>query len=196
MADSTFAAATLDPYAELITTGLALVGGVLLLPELFWFLSGIAVQQQIAAGVLISAAVAVALLVFLVLNYAVQPTAYEIEAGQLVIRRRWARRIRIPFSRIVGVSVAGALADLPRRGLRRAFNAGVFGYHGPFRLDPYGIVFFSATNREKLVAVARHEQMPLIISPTHPRDFVEVLRQAIAGHTQDANAVERLHVAR
>lgn len=191
MAETSFAAAPLDPYAERITTGIAMLGGVLSLPALFWYLSGIAVLQLVVTGVLISAAVALALMVWLMLNYAVQPLAYRIEDDRLVIRRRWVRALRVPFGKIVGVSAASALADMPRRGLRRSFNAGVFGYHGPFQLAPYGRVFFSATSRERLVAVARLDQMPLIISPNRPREFVEVLREALARIPDEGVGVER-----
>jgi len=68
---------------------------------------------------------------------------------------------------------------MPRFGLRRSFNAGVYGYHGPFQLDPYGAVFFVATNRERLVAIARRDKPPLIISPVRPREFVEALRETL-----------------
>ena len=85
----------------------------------------------------------------------------------------------LPFKDIIGVSTAAALADVPRFGLRRSFNAGVYGYQGPFQLDPYGAVFFVATNRERLVALARRGRPPLIISPARPRDFVEALRTAL-----------------
>ena len=85
----------------------------------------------------------------------------------------------LPFKEIIGVSTAAALADVPRFGLRRSFNAGVYGYQGPFRLDPYGAVFFVATNRERLVALARRDRSPLILSPARPREFVEALRAAL-----------------
>jgi PH (Pleckstrin Homology) domain-containing protein len=174
MTTTDFEVAPLDSYAERITMGIALLGGVLMLPALFWFLS-----QIHFAGVVIPVAIAVALAVWLLLNYAVQPTSYMIAADQLVIRRRLARRMRIPLKEIVGVSVAAALADVPRFGLRRSFNAGVFGYQGPFRLDPYGAVFFVATNRARLVAVARLARPPLILSPARSREFVEALRERL-----------------
>lgn len=174
-ASTRFDAAPLDAYAERITTGVALLGGVLMLPALFWFLSGL----RFRSGVLIPVGVAAALAALLLLSYATQPTSYQIDKDQLVIRRRWLRALRFPFKDITGVSGAPALSVVPRSGLRRAFNAGVFGYQGPFQLDPYGRVFFVATNRERLVAVARLERPPLIISPARPRDFVEALREAL-----------------
>ena len=179
MATTAFDSAPLDTYAERITTGIAMLGGILMLPALFWFLSGIHFR-----GVIIPVAIAVALAAWLLLNYAVQPTGYSIETEQLVIRRRWARRMRIPFKEITGVSIATALADVPRFGLRRSFNAGVFGYQGPFQLDPYGTVFFVATNREQLVAIARRSSSPLILSPARPREFVDALREAIIATPQ------------
>lgn len=174
----TFDAAPLDSYAERITTGVALVGGVLMLPALFSFLSGIQ-----AGAVIIGVALAAALAAFLFLNYAVQPTRYEIEADRLLVRRRLWRRTAVPYKRILGVSEAAAMADVPRFGLRQAFNAGVFGYEGPFQLDPYGRIFLSATNRERLVALARLESMPLLISPARPKAFVEALRETLASQS-------------
>ena len=171
--------APLDPYAERITSGIAMLGGVLMLPTLFLYLSGFLLSGVGVTGALITAAVALALAVWLVLNYAVQPSSYEIQAERILIRRRWARAMPVPFKEIVGVSTAEALADVPRFGLRRSFNAGVYGYQGPFRLDPYGAVFFIATNRERLVALARRERSPLIISPARPREFVGALRAAL-----------------
>jgi hypothetical protein len=36
-----------------------------------------------------------------------------------------------------------------------------------------------ATNRERLVALARRDRTPLLISPARPREFVEALRTAL-----------------
>ena len=177
---TSFEAARLDPYAERITTGIAMLGGLLLLPALFLYLSGFLLSGVAITGVLVTVAIALALEVWLVLNYAVQPTSYAIERERLLVRRRWARALPVPFKDITGVSPAAALADVPRFGLRRSFNAGVFGYQGPFDLERYGKVFFSATNRERLVAIGRRDKTPLIISPDRPRDFVEALREALA----------------
>jgi hypothetical protein len=179
MATTSYPAAPLDQYAERITTGIAMLGGVLMLPALFLYLSGFLLTGVGVTGAVVTAAVALALAVWLVLNYAVQPTSYAIEAERVLIRRRWARDMPVPFKEIAAVSTAAALADVPRFGLRRSFNAGVYGYHGPFQLDPYGAVFFVATNRERLVAVARRAAPPLILSPERPREFVEALREAL-----------------
>jgi hypothetical protein len=174
-----FDVAPLDSYAERITSGIALLGGVLMLPTLFLYLSGLLFEGIAPTGALVSSATAAALAAWLLLNYAAQPTRYLIEADRLVIRRRWARAIRVPFKEITGVSPATGLADMPRFGLRRSFNAGVFGYQGPFRLAPYGAVFFVATNRERLIAAARATAPPLILSPARPRAFVDALREAL-----------------
>lgn len=185
---SEFEVAPLDSYAQRISSALSMIGGVLMLPALFWFLSGIGTGF---GSVAISVAVALALVVWLILSYAVAPTVYRIEQRQLVVRRHWWRALRVPLREVTGVSPASALADLHRTGLRRAFNVGVFGYHGRFQLDPYGTVFFSATNRERLVALARRDHPPLIISPARPRDFTEALREALIAQAEHADALSR-----
>ncbi len=196
METASYPVAPLDRYAEQITSGIAMLGGVLMLPTLFLYLSGFLLTGVGVTGAVITAAVALALAAWLVLNYAVQPTSYEIQADRVLIRRRWARAMRLPFKDIIGVSTAAALADVPRFGLRRSFNAGVYGYQGPFRLDPYGAVFFVATNRERLVALARRDRSPLIISPARPREFVEALRTALIKlpETEDVPESSKLRV--
>ncbi len=165
-----FEVAPLDAYASRVTSGLAYLGGLLMLPLLFAYLANLR-----WGGLLIPPALALPLAIFLLLNYAAQPSAYIIEDVALVVRRRWWRALRVPLDVISGASAATYLSDVPRHGLRFAFNPGVFGYLGPFRLAPYGETFFLATNRERLVSVARLGRPPLILSPARPREFVEAL---------------------
>lgn len=186
MSQTTFNAAPLDSYAEQITSGVAMLGGLLTLPALFLYLSGMLLSGVAVTGVVITLAVALAVFIWLLLNYLVQPTLYVIDEHELVIKRRWLRAMRVPFDQISGVSLALGLADVPRFGLRRSFNAGVFGYQGPFQLERYGAVFFAATNRERLVALARRDRTPLILSPARPRDFVEDLRDALSKRPEEA----------
>ncbi|EFO79017.1 hypothetical protein OSCT_3093 [Oscillochloris trichoides DG-6] len=167
-----FEVAPLDAYASRITSGLAYLGGVLMLPLLFAYLANLR-----WAGLIVPAALALPLAIFMLLCYAAQPSLYLIEEYALVIIRRWWRPLRIPFDQVSGASSASTLADVPRSGLRFAFNPGIFGYLGPFRLDPYGETFFLATNRARLVAVARLARPPLILSPARPREFVAALNE-------------------
>lgn len=178
-----FAVAPLDHYATRITMGLAYLGGLLMLPLLFAYLSNLR-----WGGLLVPVALALALALFLLLAYAAQPSAYLIEADELVVQRRWWRPLRVPFDQIDAASPATGLADMPQRGLRFAFNPGVFGYQGPFRLAPYGEAFFLATNRARLVAIARSGRVPLILSPARPRDFLQALEERRAQQAAEALA--------
>lgn len=167
-----FAPAPLDSYAVKVTYGLAYVGGLLVLPQLFAYLANLRWN-----GLQVPLGLAAALALFLLLSYAFQPKAYRIDLDALVIERRWAPAVRIRFDQISGVSPATALADMPRFGLRFAFNPGVFGYQGPFHLDPYGRVALFATNRQRLVAISRYDASVVIISPDRPRDFIAALNE-------------------
>jgi hypothetical protein len=179
--ETSFNAAALDSYAVRITNGVAMLGGILMLPALFLYLSGLLVAGVALTGTIITIAIALTLAVWLTLNYAVQPVAYVVTGDTLVVRRRWARALRIPFKQIMGVSFAGALADVPRFGLRWSFNAGVFGYHGPFQLDPYGNVFFAATNRERLVA---RGTLRCALADHQPRSSTRICRDIPGGIAQ------------
>ena len=83
MDTASYPVAPLDPYAERITSGIAMLGGVLMLPTLFLYLSGFLLTGVGVTGAVITAAVALALAVWLVLNYAVQPASYEIQADRV-----------------------------------------------------------------------------------------------------------------
>lgn len=157
------------------------MGGLLMLPLLFAYLANLRWD-----GLIIPVALALAVALFLLLTYAFQPRQYELGAEALVVRRRLWRPLRIPFAIITAASPASNLADVPQRGLRFAFNAGIFGYQGPFRLAPYGEVFFLATNRSRLVAVARQGRTSLILSPDSPRAFVEALNELRTQRALDA----------
>jgi hypothetical protein len=171
-APSRFEVAPLDEYAQRITSGFAYLGGLLMLPLLFAYLANLRWE-----GLLVPTAVALPLACFLLLSWMAQPQLYELTATELVVRRRRWRPLRVPLALIRGAAVASTMADVPQRRLRFAFNVGVFGYQGPFRLAPYGEAFFLATNRTRLVAVARSERTALILSPARPRQFVETLNE-------------------
>src|SRR3954464_15859308 len=106
METTAYPVAPLDPYAERITSGIAMLGGVLMLPTLFLYLSGFLLTGVGVTGAVITAAVALTLAVWLVLNYRAQPPSYEIRADRVLIRRRWARAMPLPFKDLVGVSTA------------------------------------------------------------------------------------------
>jgi hypothetical protein len=169
-----FEVAPLDTYAERITIGLAYLGGLLMLPVLFAYLSNMRWY-----GLYIPATFALLLAIFMTLTYAAQPSEYRIEEDTFIVKRRWLRALKIPVSDIMGASPATPLANVPRAGFRFMFNPGVFGYQGPFHLDPYGQVFFMATNRERLVALARISGPPLILSPARPRGFIDALTEKL-----------------
>lgn len=180
-----FEIAPLDSYAQRITIGVAYLGGILMLPVLFSYLSALHWN-----GLIIPSAFAIVLALLLTLTYASQPVSYVIHDDRLVIRRRWLWSLKVPMSHITGTSLASSLANIPRAGIRFAFNPGLFGYQGPFRLEPYGEVFFMATNRERLVAVARLSAPPLILSPARPRAFVEALRESRLKATTPPDGIE------
>lgn len=170
-----FPVAPFDPYTRWLTSGLAYVGGALLLPLLFALISNMR-----WFGLLIPTAVALAVGLFLLLAYAGQPLFYQITDEHLLVKRRWLWAIKVPLADITGVSLAPKLSGIPRVGLRFAFNPGIFGYQGVYYLLTTSRVFFMATNRERLVAVACLSAMPIILSPLRPQPFIESLNEHCA----------------
>ncbi len=179
--DQRFEAAALDQYARQVTMGVALLGGVLLLPVLFLYLSGLLLRGVGTTGALLAAGIALALLLWLLLSYAAAAQRYTIGADTLVIKRRWLRAIRVPLASVVAVMPTTQLAgdNVRALGVRRVLNFGVFGYAGRITLEPYGGAYFCATNRGRLVVVARVQQQALLLSPERPQMFVEALRAAL-----------------
>lgn len=103
-----FTPAPLDDYAAKVTYGLAYLGGLLVLPQFFAYLANLRWN-----GLQVPLGLAAALACYLLLSYAFQPRAYRIDADALVIERRWAPALSIPFDHISGVSLASGLADMP-----------------------------------------------------------------------------------
>jgi hypothetical protein len=169
--------APLDAICQRLTQGFVLVGGISTLPALFLALSGLLMYPLAFYGALVCAAVAAGFLTFLVLSWAGMPTQIRIEADALVIERRWHRAVRIGYETIEAVTVLPVAADM--RATRFAFNAGVFGYHGPFISERYGRFFAYATDRDKTVAIARRGAPMLVVSPLLPFAFVGALREAL-----------------
>jgi len=169
--------APLDAISQRLTQGFVLVGGISTLPALFLALSGLLMYPLAFYGALVCAAVAAGFLTFLVLSWAGMPTQIRIEADALVIERRWHRAVRIGYETIEAVTVLPVAADM--RATRFAFNAGVFGYHGPFISERYGRFFAYATDRDKTVAIARRGAPMLVVSPLLPFAFVGALREAL-----------------
>jgi len=171
--------AALDARSQRLTQGFVLVGGISTLPALFLALSGLLRYPVAFYGAVVCAAVAAAFLTFLVLTWAGMPLQLRIDADAVVIVRRWHRHVRIPFSDIEAVTALPVATDM--HATRFAFNAGVFGYQGPFVSERYGRFFAYATDREKTVAIARRNAQMLVVSPLLPFAFVGALREALAG---------------
>jgi len=173
-----FDCAPLDTYAQRITQGFVFVGGTLTLPGLFLALSGLLNYQIAYYGAVISGAVAATLLVFVWLSWAGMPLTLEVHTDQLIIKRRWWRAIRVPFHAVEAVTILNVATDLQRTA--RAFNAGVFGYQGPFTSARYGRLFCMVTDRDRTIAIARHHDRILIVSPYQPTTFMATLRESMS----------------
>lgn len=168
--------APLDAYTQQITQGVVFVGGALTLPGLFLGLSGLLQYGSGMYGVLISAAVAATVLMYVWLAWAGMPVRLEIHADALIIKRRWWRRIRVPLTEVQTVT---RLVDFDIRRERWGFNRGVFGYQGPAASQRYGRLFCMATDRERVVALVRPDQRMLLVSPAQPAGFIYALQDVM-----------------
>jgi hypothetical protein len=172
-----FDCAQIDDDAQRVTQGFVFVGGVLTLPGLFLALSGLMNTQIAYYGAIISGIVAAVFLMFVWWSWAGVPLSLEIHADQLVIKRRWWRAIRVPYRTIEAVTILNVATDLQRSA--RALNAGVFGYQGSFTSARYGRLFCMVTDRDRTIAIARHQSAILIVSPYQPSAFLAALRESI-----------------
>lgn len=172
-----FDCAPIDSYAQRITQGFVFVGGVLTLPGLFLALSGLLTYQIAYYGAVVSGAVAASLLVFVWLSWAGMPMSLTLDTNQLIIKRRWWRAIHVPYTAIEAATILNVATDLQRSA--RAFNAGVFGYQGPFISSRYGKLFCMVTDRDRSIAIARHNAAILLVSPHQPSAFLAALREML-----------------
>jgi hypothetical protein len=110
------------------------------------------------------------MMVVLALTYAMSPLRYEVDAGQLVVRRQIGR---------LTVDLAGArvAADpLAFRGLVRvAGNGGFFALHGWFYSRRLGMVRVYARNSTHPIVLRVARGPRLVLSPDDPERFLAAL---------------------
>lgn len=169
--------APIDTDAQRVTQGFVFVGGILTLPGLFLALSGLLSYPIAYYGAVISGSVAAILLVIVWLAWAGMPMSLEIHADQFIIRRRWWRAIRVPYRTIEAITILNVTTDLQRS--TRAVTAGVFGYQGAFVSTRYGKLFCMVTDRDRSIAIARHNAPIILISPDQPSACMAALRESL-----------------
>lgn len=171
--------APLDAHCQTVTQGVVTVGGIATLPALFLALSGL-LQSQIAwYGAVLSAAVAAVFLIAVLAHWAVMPVALVLDTSALRIQRRWAKELVVAYAAIEAATVLSVGTDWHAEGWQ--FTAGLFGYHGWYRSERYGRCVAVATDREKLIAIARRDAPLLVVSPLLPFACLSALREQLAG---------------
>jgi hypothetical protein len=173
-----YESALLDSHAQQLTQRVVFVGGALTFPGLFLALSGLVRYEMAYYGAIASGILAAILLLVVWWMWAGQPAQLEVHADQLVIRRKWWRAIRVPFSQITAITRLPLTVEM--RHVRWATNVGVFGYQGVFISKLYGRYQCLATDRDCLVAISRTNGLLLVVSPFQPAVFVAAAREAIS----------------
>lgn len=125
-----------------------------------------------AAAWMLGSPWAAGFLLLILLCYAFSPRDYTVAASELVIRRRFAREVRLPRNSIHAARKATA-ADLAGT-LRLWGNGGLFGYYGLFRTTTLGTTRWYVSDRNRLV-VLFSDSRPVLISPDDPERFLAAL---------------------
>ncbi|MFM2033069.1 MAG: hypothetical protein RLZZ297_1834 [Chloroflexota bacterium] len=170
--------APLDEHCQRVTQGVITVGGIATLPALFLSLSGRFESDIGLYGAVLSAVVAGVFLVGIGVAYAAMPVSLELGADALVVRRRWFRPIVVPYTHIEAVTTMPVGNDWHSEGW--ALSAGLFGYQGRYRSTRTGRCMAIATDRDRMVAIARRDAPMLVVSPLLPHACVNALREQLA----------------
>lgn len=173
-----YESALLDNHAQQLTQRVVFVGGALTLPGLFLALSGLVRYEMAYYGAIASGVLAAIVLLVVWWMWAGQPAQLEVHADQLVIKRKWWRALRIPFTQITALTRLPLTVEM--RHVRWATNVGVFGYQGVFISKLYGRYQCLATDRDCLVAISRTNGLLVVVSPFQPAVFVAAAREAIS----------------
>lgn len=173
-----YESALLDNHAQQLTQRVVFVGGALTLPGLFLALSGLVRYEMAYYGAIASGVLAAMVLLVVWWMWAGQPAQLEVHADQLVIKRKWWRALRIPFTQITAITRLPLTVEM--RHVRWATNVGVFGYQGVFISKLYGRYQCLATDRDCLVAISRTNGLLVVVSPFQPAVFVAAAREAIS----------------
>jgi hypothetical protein len=173
-----YESALLDNHAQQLTQRVVFVGGALTLPGLFLALSGLVRYEMAYYGAIASGVLAAIVLLVVWWMWAGQPAQLEVHADQLIIRRKWWRATRIPFTQITAITRLPLTVEM--RHVRWATNVGVFGYQGVFISKLYGRYQCLSTDRDCLVAISRTNGLLVVVSPFQPAVFVAAAREAIS----------------
>jgi hypothetical protein len=121
---------------------------------------------------LVRRALAAAILLGLLLAWALAPTGFAIEGGAVTVERRLLR-VRLPLASIRAVAPLGPRAI--SGALRLAGSGGLFGFYGAYRSRELGAFRLYASRRDGLVLLDTARGR-FVVSPEPPARFVEELR--------------------
>ena len=159
-----YLAAPLDPAARL-RTGLTMAAFVAMLVLVVFI-------RQIAPPATL---LAVPLLIFPALAYAMTPIGYAVDERAIWIERKTLGTVRIPLGQITAVQ------PLPRSALKNAIRiygtGGLFGWAGRYRLRGLGSVTMHATNLDRLILITRRGRRAILISPADPSALLRGLQR-------------------
>jgi hypothetical protein len=139
---------------------------------------------MIAAGTSSLIAEGIFALLFLA-AYAWSPTGYEIDGGDVVIRRLIGN-VRIPVSGIREVRIA--MRDDLSGSMRVFGSGGLFGYYGLFRNSTLGTSNWYVTDRSNAVVLAG-DSGTAIVSPDDAAGFIAALGNRVPKRASDWSTV-------
>lgn len=157
---------SLDKLAKGVTIGVTILFAVIIAMQFFITTSKGHIPVYIC--------VLVPLIYFFI--YAIRPFAYEVDNGQLIIRRM-LKDIVISQR---DIKTAAIVEPEKLRGSIRLFGVGgLFGYFGIFSNSQLGRMTWYATRRDKIVLLVTHNDKKIILTPDDPTAFVASLEKLI-----------------
>jgi hypothetical protein len=135
-----------------------------------------ALSFRVPGGRLLVTPIGLAVVLVLLLAWAMAPAAIVVDAGELRVERRAWRALRLPVSTIAAVSVL----DVPSRGALRLFGVGgFFGSYGLFWNRALGRFRLYATRSGPGVIVRRSGGLvPIVFTPDDGEGAVRAMLSA------------------
>ncbi|RLF18596.1 MAG: hypothetical protein DRZ82_07960 [Thermoprotei archaeon] len=112
----------------------------------------------------------------LVITYLLSPREYQLTRDAIIVKKTIGT-IRIPYKAIKSIEI---IRKLPGKGIRLWASGGLYGFFGLFYFKDYGKVRVYVTNRHKVVLIRMKDDVPYMISPKDPKEFLEKLGE-VAG---------------
>ena len=131
-------------------------------------------RENMCCGIIVLAASSLPALI-LIICAAFAPRQYQITSDSILVRRLFAKDVKIPLSEVYSIEPAD-YKYVFKKSIRVMGSGGGFGIYGDFTSPSLNDFKAYMTRRDKLVLI-RTTNKPFVLTPDDPEGFIEAVQQ-------------------